>query len=147
MLDGFTTIDFILSFPGMIIVIGLLTQMTKKFWDKLGFKRTKYVVLVYALLLCLLAAILNGDFSSPMMYIQTIVVWLVNMVAVWFAAMKAFETVGEESPQIITIVNTEDDEVYKEAFDVAVGQLKYAKTVQLKVDTSLKPKSEKPPNA
>ena len=134
MFDDFTTIDFILSYPGMIIIVVLLTQFTKNIWDKMKVNSTKYVVLVYSAIFCILGAILNGDFTTSMMIVQTVIVGCVNIIIIWFASMKSFETIAEPTSQTvgIDINNMDNVEVYKEAFDVGLKLLKDAKIVKMK---------------
>lgn len=86
----FITLAQILTFPGMITTVMLLVQFTKKMFDTLlpGL-HTRYAVYFWALLLCVLAAAITDDWSQP---IQTIAVWFINSVIVWFTAMKAYET-------------------------------------------------------
>jgi len=134
MFEDFTTIDFILSYPGMIIVVVMLTQFTKSMWDKMKPNNTRYVVLAYSILFCILAAILHGEFTTPMLIVQTILVWGVNAIIIWFASMKSFETIAEPPSQTVGInVNNMDDEgVYKEAFDMGLKLLNDAKVVKMK---------------
>lgn len=93
--ENFVTIDFILSFAGMVVVVILLTQFTKSMFDKLFTNKTKHIVYFFAFLLCVLAALYSGDFTTTKMIIQTIVTWFVNSIIVWLSAMKAFEEVNE----------------------------------------------------
>lgn len=92
MFEKFVSIADILSFPGMIAVVMMMVQFTKNLFDKLkpGIQ-TRWVAYGWTFVFCVLAAVLTGDWSSP---VATIVVWLVNSVIVWFASMKAYETLA-----------------------------------------------------
>ena len=92
----FITMDYILTFAGMVVIVNMLTQFTKKLFDKLIWNRTKCVVAGYSLLLSIIAAIWKGNFSSAPNVFETCVIWLINSVLVWFTAMKAYETVAEK---------------------------------------------------
>lgn len=92
----FITMDYILTFAGMVVVVNMLTQFTKKLFDKLVWNRTKWVVAGYSLLLGIIAAIWKGNFNSAPDVFETCVIWLINSVIVWFTAMKAYETVAED---------------------------------------------------
>jgi len=92
----FVTMDYILTFAGMVVVVNILTQFTKKLFDKLIWNRTKWVVAGYSLLLGIIAAIWKGNFSSVPNVFETCVIWFINSVIVWFTAMKAYETVAED---------------------------------------------------
>ena len=49
MFEDFITVDILLTFPGMVIVVALVTQFTKKIIDKFFKNHTEYVVYFYAL--------------------------------------------------------------------------------------------------
>lgn len=93
MFENFITIDYILTFAGMITVVCLLTQFTKGLFDKIVSNKTKYIVYGYSFLLCLFAGAWQGKFSSAKEIVETCVIWLINSVIVWFSSMKAFETI------------------------------------------------------
>ena len=95
-ISNFVTAEYVFSFAGMIVIVGLLTQFTKSLFDKIISNRTKYVVYGYAFLLCALAAAWQGKFSTGREIVETCVIWLINSVIVWFAAMKAFETISRK---------------------------------------------------
>lgn len=95
MLNNFVSIEFILTFTGMIILVNMLTEFTKKMFDKIGPNRTKWVVAGYSVLLCSFAGIWQGKFSTGREIIETCTIWLINSVIVWFSAMKAYETLSE----------------------------------------------------
>ena len=92
-MDGFTTLEYLISFPGMIATVILLTQFTKGMFDTMVSNNTKYIVFFYALMLCIVAAVFQGNFTTNSLILQTILVWLINSVIIWFAAMKTFELV------------------------------------------------------
>jgi len=94
--ENFVSVEFVLSFAGMVILICLLTQFTKNLFDRIIENHTKYLVYGWAFLLCLFAAVWAGKFSTGREIVETCVIWLINSVIVWFTAMKAYEQlVGE----------------------------------------------------
>ncbi len=92
--ENFVSIDFILSFAGMVIMVSLLTQATKRLFDKLADNRTKYVVYGWAFLLCTFAGVWTGKFTTAREIVETCVIWLINSVVIWFTAMKAYEEIS-----------------------------------------------------
>lgn len=92
-MDNFTSFAYMMSFAGMIATVIMLTQFTKGLIDKLLQNKTRYLVLGFSTLLCVLAAIFFGDFSSATAVVQTVSVWIINDIIVWMAAMKSFEVV------------------------------------------------------
>jgi len=95
-MDGFTTLDYLLSFPGMIAAIILMTQWTKKMFDWLLDAQTKYVVYGYAAVFSIVAGAFQGKFTTSSEILETCLIWAFNSVIVWFASMKAFELVAEK---------------------------------------------------
>ena len=95
MLSDFVSIEFIFTFTGMIVIVNLLTEFTKKLFDRIGSNRTKWVVAGYSVLLCMLAGAWQGKFSTGKEIVETCTIWLINSVIVWFTAMKAYETLSE----------------------------------------------------
>jgi hypothetical protein len=91
--ENFVSLEFILSFAGMVILVSLLTQFTKRLFDKIVENHTKYLVYGWSFLLCLFAGVWLGKFSTSREIVETCVIWLINSVVVWFTAMKAYETV------------------------------------------------------
>lgn len=128
----FLTMDYILSYPGMIAIVIMMTQFFKRMFDKLKPNRTKFVVLGLSAVLGVISLIYNGITA------WAIVTMIFNIIVVWTASMKTFEVLKGDDTQTINIVNNEDEAIYKEAFDVAMGALNHAKTVKLKIDTSMK---------
>lgn len=136
-MDKFTSIDFITSFPGMILTVVLLTQVFKRLFDKVINHQTKFVVFGFSLGLCILAASIHGDFTSPEMIIQTVVVWLVNTMIIWSSAMKSFEVIAEPKSATIYIKNKES-EASKDAIKIAMNLLQDHKNVKLKMDPNVR---------
>ena len=136
MFEDFTTIDFILSYPGMIITIILLTQGLKRLFDSFFDHHTQYLVLGLAVLFCTINAVLTGDFSTGINIFLTVLLWSVNAFIIWNAAMKSFEKLSGDGKNeaIVTVDIDADSGAYKEAFDVAVKLLDQAKVVKLKAD-------------
>jgi len=95
MLDNFVSMDYVLTFSGMIILVTLLTQSTKSLFDAIGDNRTKWIVYGYSIILCVIAGLWQGSFSTLKEIVEMVVLTLINSVIVWFTAMKAFETIKE----------------------------------------------------
>jgi len=93
MLTDFVSIDFVLSFAGMIMVVSLLTQVTKNLFDKWFCNKTKWVVAGWSLFLCIIAAAYKGNFETWKQALETVVIWLINAFVIWLTARKAFEDV------------------------------------------------------
>ena len=95
-MEGFTTLTYLLSFPGMIAAVIMLTQFTKKMFDKLLDNQTKVIVYGYAAILSVVAGAFQGKFTTSAEIIETCLIWTINSIIVWFAAMKSFEMVDEK---------------------------------------------------
>jgi len=93
--ENFVTIDYILSFPGMVVLVVLFTQGTKSLADKIADNKTKYVVLFWAVFFAVFGALWNGGFSTVREIAETCLVWLANAFIVWFASRKAYEDIVE----------------------------------------------------
>lgn len=93
MLNDFISIDYLFTFAGMVAAVIFLTQFTKKLFDAIGNNRTKWIVYGFSVALCVFAAMWQGKFSTGREIVETCVTYLVNSVIVWFASMKAFETI------------------------------------------------------
>lgn len=89
--NGFITIDVISTFPGMVMVVSLLTQFTKRTIDKLFGNRTEYVVYLYSLALCFFVSYYKGKLAHGL--IVAIFLNLLNAVIVSLAAMKGYEKI------------------------------------------------------
>jgi nitrate/nitrite transporter NarK len=96
MLENFVSMDYVLTFGGMVAMVIILTQFTKKLFDAMGPNRTKWVVYLYSFCLCVLAAIWNGKFSNGKEILETCTTYVINSVIIWFTAMKSFEIVTEK---------------------------------------------------
>ena len=97
MLNEFITLEYILTFTGMIIIVNMLTQFTKKLFDAIGANHTKWVVAGYSILICAFAGAWQGKFSTGREILETCVIWFINSVIVWFTSMKAYESVPKKS--------------------------------------------------
>lgn len=93
-MDNFTSMEYLLSFPGMIVAVIMLTQWTKSLFDKWITNKTKYIVFAYSLTFCIIASAFQGKFTSGQAILETCLVWAMNSVIVWFAAMKAYESIS-----------------------------------------------------
>lgn len=94
MLSNFVSMDYILTFAGMVVIVNMLTQFTKNLFDKIGDNRTKWVVAGYSIFMCIIAGVWQGKFSTGREVVETCVIWAINSVIVWFAAMKAYEEIS-----------------------------------------------------
>lgn len=98
--EDFITLEFILSFAGMVIVVVALTQFSKKMFDVLVDNKTKYVVYGWSFALCLFAGAWTGKFSTAREIAETCVIWAVNSVIVWYTARKAYEEIWERKQEV-----------------------------------------------
>jgi len=139
-MDQFTTLKYLLSFPGMVAAVVLLSQFTKGMFDKLVSHQTKYVVYVYSLILCIVAALFHGKFVGTAQIVETSLVWMVNSIIVWFAAMKAFEMATRTamaSDGILQIDTSDPDkDMWRLDFGDKLPDVENKKTVTLKVNTN-----------
>ncbi len=135
-MDNFTTMEYLLSFPGMIAAVIILTQFFKGMFDKITSHETKYVVYMFAATLCITAAIFKGEFVTVKQVMSTSLVWLVNSVIVWFAAMKAFETVSRKTDGVLLVDNSNPDKKkWVMDFGDNLPELHKKKKLTLKVDS------------
>lgn len=139
-MDKFISLEFLLSFPGMISIVIILTQFTKRMFDKLVNNRTQYVVYAYSFLLCVFAAMLHGKFITPAAILETILVWSINSVIVWAAAMKTFETVSKTKYDGVMEVDSRNTntEKYNLNWLIDIDDIKNKKEVRLSVDSNAK---------
>lgn len=94
MLEDFLTLEAISSFPGMVMVVGLLTQFTKKLVDKVVENHTVAIVYFYSIAIIFFTSYARGELTGPSgeIIIQVVMNFL-NAVVVALAAMKGYETV------------------------------------------------------
>ena len=90
MLEDFITIETISTFPGMVLVVSLMTQFTKTLIDRFFKNHTQYVVYFYALILNLFISY-TQNFEGDLLTI--IIMNVLNSIIVALAAMKAYEKV------------------------------------------------------
>lgn len=134
--ENFTTLEYLLSFPGMIAAVIMLTQFTKGMFDKVVNHATKYVVYAWSFILCVVSVVVNGDLSSTESILTTILVWFINSIIVWFSAMKAFETIrGDTIPDGVLHIDTSNPEkdTYRMDFERDLNDLKNRPNVFMKV--------------
>jgi len=95
-MNDFVTLDFALSFPGMVILCWLAVTVFKNLVDKVFENQTKWVVLVVASVLVLAKTIieLNGIISASKILVA-LLMWVINTCVVWFATLKAHEMIVE----------------------------------------------------
>lgn len=104
-MNDFVTIDFILSFPGMVLISSLVVQVTKKITTNL-FDKTKMEHHTY-MLVFFVAAVLVAlrtwitytglDQKDAITLVSYILLWLVNTLVVALASMKSFEAIKNNS--------------------------------------------------
>lgn len=90
----FLTIDFVLSFPGMMAICWLVVQGFSNFFEPKIMTpiRTRWVVLAVATLLVLLkTAMAWTGYTGILPLMIMIAMWLINSLAVWLATLKAHE--------------------------------------------------------
>lgn len=134
MFEDFTTIQYLLSYPGMILAVVLLTQATKRMFDRMGPNQTRFVALGFTIIFCIFALFINmPENPSSADIAENVLVWFVNAVIVWMAATKSYETVKGDKTPIVHVTNTDpDSDVYKEAIKAAEGLLGTYNDVRIK---------------
>lgn len=139
-MSEFTTIAYLLSYPGMIAAIVLLTQALKSLFGLTGREKIQWVVLGLAFIFCAIAAFFQGDFSSEAEIISTVLVWTVNTFIIWFAAMKSFEKIIGEKDDGTFYIDQTDDETDRFLLDVGdnLAPLADKSYLKVKVDTTKK---------
>ena len=141
----FTTLQYLISFPGMIAAVILLTQFTKRMFDKLGASNTKYVVYGYAIVFSIIAALVLGDFANTTKALETSLVWLVNSVIVWFTAMKTFEMVVKDVDGTIKIDSRDPQkDIWMLDFSENTPNLADGRVIKMRIDANadLKPTND-----
>lgn len=140
-MDQFTTLKYLLSFPGMVLAVVLLTQFTKSMLDKLVRHQTKYVAYMFSLMLCVTAALFHGKFVGTAQIVETSLVWMVNSIIVWFAAMKAFEMASKTTIASDGILQIDTSDPNKDMWRLDFGDklpdIENKKIVMLQVDTNV----------
>ncbi len=98
MFDEFITLEILSSFPGMVVVVSLLTQLTKGWFDRLITHHTSVLVFIYSILLIFFVSYAKGEFTGDLRAILVLVVMnVLNGVVVSLAAMKGYEKTIESS--------------------------------------------------
>jgi len=141
----FTTLDYLISFPGMIAAVVLLTQFTKRMFDKLRANHTKHVVYGYALIFSIVAALVLGDFANTTAALETALVWGVNSVIVWLTAMKAFETVVKDVDGTIKIDSSDPQkDIWMLDFSENTPNMADGRVIKMRIDANadLKPTND-----
>lgn len=134
-MNEFATLAFILSFPGMVLTVSMLTQVSKRLVDKVFSIQTQYVVYIYSLVLCVVAALTKGDFTTLASGAETALVWFVNSAVIWLSAMKAFEKVKKPTDGDIQIDSTnKEKDVVTFSFKDETPVFKDGKVFKMKVD-------------
>ena len=99
-MDEFTTIAYLLSFPGMLIAIWWGVQFTKGLFDKaFPDNKTKYIVLIFTIVLvsCRTALIASQtEVFSFESVLALIIEWLFNIILIWLTVMKGHELLIEK---------------------------------------------------
>jgi len=96
MLDDFITFEILSSFPGMVVIVSLITQLTKGLFDRLITHHTGILVFIYSILLVFFVSYAKGDFTGDLRSILVLVVMnILNAMVVSLAAMKGYEKTVE----------------------------------------------------
>ena len=95
-MNDFITLDYALSFPGMMVICWLMVTLAKNLVDEVFDNHTKWVVLVAAAVLVLAKTIVefNGLISASKILVA-LLMWVINTSVVWFATLKAHELIIE----------------------------------------------------
>jgi hypothetical protein len=94
--NSFLDIQYIVSYGGILILVWLLTQLTKNLFDKLGENKTKWIVLIYSVILVSAAKMYAVTMGEPFVW-YIIIEWLINVAVVWTAVMKSHELIIENN--------------------------------------------------
>ncbi|MGI6706604.1 MAG: hypothetical protein ACOX6S_10315 [Clostridia bacterium] len=98
MLNEFITFEILSSFPGMVLVVSLLTQLTKGLIDRLIRHHTGVLVVIYSILLVFFVSYAKGEFTGDLKSILVqLVMNVLNGLVVSLAAMKGYEKTVESS--------------------------------------------------
>ena len=136
----FTTIAYLLSFPGMVLAVVLLAQAFKKLFKIEGRDRIQWLVFGLAAFFCFIAALLLGDFSNADVTISTILVWFVNIFIIWFTAEKSFEKATQTKDDGLFILDQSDEDTDRFKVDLGdnLAHIGNRKFITLRVDTKTK---------
>jgi hypothetical protein len=95
-MNDFMTLDYVLSFPGMMVICWLMVTLVKNLIDGMFDNHTKWVVLAVAAILVLVKTIveINGTISASKILVA-LLMWVINTSVVWFATLKAHELIVE----------------------------------------------------
>lgn len=94
--NSFLDIQYIVSYPGVLLLVWLFTQMFKSLFDKLRpDNKTQYLVLGFTIFFVSVVKIygilvFTGIWTNVAIFIL-VIEWLVNICIVWVAVMKAHE--------------------------------------------------------
>ena len=96
MAEEFLNLQYIISYPGILVVVWLMTQMTKQLFDKkFPTNKTKFVVLGYTFIFVTIWKVVTTlEITDPLtssQWIGLLVEWLVNIAIVWTSVMKTHE--------------------------------------------------------
>lgn len=138
----FTTLEYLLSYPGMLAVVIMLTQFSKKVFAISGTKNIERILYVWCLIFAVFAVLFTGDFTNLTTILSTILVWLVNSVIIWWAALKAFEKAVGSDNEVDGIFILDQSDPDTDRFRVDFGEnladLGTKTKVTLSVDTDTK---------
>lgn len=139
-MSEFTTIAYLLSYPGMLAAVILLTQFSKKLFNITGTSNIERLLYVWCLVFAVFAAIFTGDLTTGAAIASTILVWLVNSVIIWWAALKAFEKATGKDKEVDGIFILDQSDPDTDRFRIDLGDnlagLGSKSTVKLTVDTN-----------
>ncbi len=100
MFENLFTWDFITGFVGMVAVVSLITQLTKKLVDKVFTKtKTARLVVLYSFITVGVVIATTSDFSVDWQQMtQLIFTGFVNATLISFSAMKSYESITSKIP-------------------------------------------------
>lgn len=95
-MNDFVTLDYALSFPGMMVICWLMVTLVKNLLDAVFDNHTKWVVLVVAAVLVFAKTVVEfNETISASKILVSLLMWVVNTSVVWFATLKAHELIVE----------------------------------------------------
>lgn len=135
-MEDFTTLAYLLSYPGMIAAVVMLTQFMKKMFSSITGDRVKVVVYAWSAIFCVIAGAFQGKFTTGAEILETCLIWTVNSVIIWFAAMKAYETIADDTDGVLEIdTSSPEKDVWRLNLGDKLSNIETKSEIKLKVDT------------
>lgn len=98
--NEFATIQYIVSYPGVLFLVWIATQMLKNLVDRLRPQNsTKYLVLIFTILFVTISKVffaLQVETWTTIAVFGMVVEWIANILIVWTAVMKTHELLKEQ---------------------------------------------------